>query len=160
MANLSNLDETVNIIIKLCSVYDEGKTAHETWLRTELSIFSKTINIEIGNNIGLMVNLYEAEELLRELQSLVDAYYRKEKQDITFCNNEMNFDFNMELLLEDDVVEIEMWINTANRTKGDIYGYDEGIRFVSGINQLERFIEDYKEELHKFELLLDEKRNH
>ena len=120
MANLSNLDETVNIIIKLCSVYDEGKTAHETWLRTELSIFSKTINIEIGNNIGLMVNLHEAEELLRELQSLVDAYYRKEKQDITFCNNEMNFDFNMELLLEDDVVEIEMWINTANRTTGDI----------------------------------------
>lgn len=147
MASITNVDGNVSFCIALGNISEKAKNEYETWLSAELSICSETINITIGDDAGFMLNLFEAKELLNCLQALINANTTGEKSRKLFCNIESNFEMRIEAVPEDKVVEIEIWINTASRTLGKVFGYDEGIRFVSTMKKFEDFAERYKEEL-------------
>ena len=147
MASITNVDGNVSFCIALGNISEKAKNEYESGLSTELSICSETINITIGDDTGFMLNLFEAKELLNCLQALIDTDTTGEKSRKLFCNIESNFEIRIEAVPEDKVVEIEIWINTASRTLGKVFGYDEGIRFVSTMKQFEDFAERYKEEL-------------
>lgn len=59
---------------------------------------------------------------------------------------ESNFELKFDNILEDEVVEIELWINIANQTKGRIYGYDEGIRFIADKEGVQKFADAINKE--------------
>ena len=113
MANLKNIDENVSFYIRIGAITERGNNENETWLDVELRISSKTINLTIGQENGLMFNLYETKDLLSCLQSLLDSSHSGEKNKIVFCNIESNFEIKMEFLPEDEAVEAEPVLEEA-----------------------------------------------
>ena len=59
------------------------------------------------------------------------------------------FELNVESITEDNVIEFELWINIGNQTGGKIYGFDEGVRFISTKKELDNFLVDLKKDFIK-----------
>ena len=56
------------------------------------------------------------------------------------------FELKLETVPEDNVIEMEIWINVGNQTNGRLYGYDEGIRFISEEKSIIQFLTDIRQE--------------
>lgn len=139
MASLSNLEGNVEFVLELGKEYEIGNSDHETWMPGVLRLSSETKNVEMGKDINFTLNVYEVKQLVKGINNLISCLEKKESSSFFFCNLESNFELKFDNILEEEVVETEVWINIANQTKGRIYGYDEGIRFIADKEGVQKF---------------------
>ena len=139
MASLSNLEGNVEFVLELGKEYEIGNSDHETWMPGVLRLSSETKNVEMGKDINFTLNVYEVKQLVKGINNLISCLEKKESRSFSFCNLESNFELKFDNILEEEVVETEIWINIANQTKGRIYGYDEGIRFIADKEGVQKF---------------------
>ncbi len=71
----------------------------------------------------------------------------------TFNSSESFFELRLEAIPEDNVIEIELWINLGSQTNGKISGFDEGVRFVTRKEELNDFFKGFKENYAAIKLL-------
>lgn len=147
MAYLINREGNVEFVLELGKELEIGNSDHETWMPSVLKLSSETKNIEIGKDINFTLNVYEVKQLIKGINKLIRYFEDKENFSFSFCNMESNFELKFDNILEDEVVEIEIWINAANRTEGRIYGYDEGIRFIADKEGMQKFVDAINEDL-------------
>lgn len=146
MAYLCNLDGNVKFVLELGKELERGNSEHETWIPSVIKLSSETKNIEIGKDINFTLNVYEVKQLIKGINKLIRCFEDKESCSFSFCNMESNFELKFDNILEDEVIEIELWINIANQTKGRIYGYDEGIRFIADKEGVQKFADAINKE--------------
>ena len=139
MAYLINLEGNVEFDLELGKELEIGNSDHETWIPGILKLSSETKNMEIGKEINFTLNVYEVKQLIEGINNLISCLEDKESCSFSFCNLESNFELKLDNILEDEVVERELWINVANQTKGRISGYDEGIRFIADKEGVQKF---------------------
>lgn len=147
MAYLINLEGNVEFDLELGKELEKGNSDHETWLPSVLKLSSETKNVEIGKDINFTLNVYEVKQLIKGINKLICCFEDKESSSFSFCNMESNFELKFDNILEDEVVEIEVWINITNQTKGNIFGYDEGIRFIANKEKVQKFADAINEDL-------------
>lgn len=146
MAYLINREGNVEFVLELGKDLEIGKSDHETWMPSVIKLSSETKNIEIGKDINFTLNVYEVKQLLKGINKLIRCLEDKESCSFSFCNMESNFELKFDNILEDEVVEIEIWINVANQTEGHIYGYDEGIGFIADKEGVQKFADALNED--------------
>lgn len=139
MAYLINLEGNVKFVLELGKELEKGNSDHETWMPSVLKLSSETKNIEIGKDINFTLNVYEVKQLVKGINNLISCLEKKESCSFSFCNMESNFELKFDNIIEDEVVETELWINVANQTEGRIFGYDEGIRFIADKQVVQKF---------------------
>lgn len=142
MAYLSNLEGNVEFVLGLGKELEKGNSDHESWMPSVLKLSSETKNVEIGKDINFTLNVYEVKQLIKGINKLIHCFEDKESCSFSFCNLESNFELKFDNILEDEVIEIELWINVANQTEGRIFGYDEGIRFIADKEGVQKFVYD------------------
>lgn len=139
MAYLINLEGNVKFVLEFGKELEKGNSDHETWMPSVLKLSSETKNIEIGKDINFTLNVYEVKQLVKGINNLISCLEQKENCSFSFCNLESNFELKFDNIIDDEVIEIEVWINVANQTEGRIFGYDEGIRFIADKEGVQRF---------------------
>lgn len=147
MAYIKNLDENVELKIILLSNIEKGSNDSETWIEAQLEVDATTFKLQGDESIDMTLNIFEIKQLEEKIHKLIDCVDKENCNRFEFTNLESNFELRMELIAEDEVIEMELWINTANRTNGRIYGYDEGLRFVASIDEVKRFNNSFLDEL-------------
>ncbi|MDE6744283.1 MAG: hypothetical protein K2J95_10440 [Lachnospiraceae bacterium] len=147
MAYLINSEGNVEFVLELGKEYEMGNSDHETWMPGVLRLSSETKNVEMGKDINFTLNVYEVKQLVKGINNLISCFGEKESSSFSFCNMESNFELKFDNILEDEVIEIEVWINIANQTKGNIFGYDEGIRFIANKEKVQKFADAINEDL-------------
>ena len=143
MAYIRNLDENVEMKIVLLSDIEKGRSDSETWLRALLEVHSTTLKLYGDESVNMTLNVFEIKQFEKKMKKLIGGVDKENCTRLEFTNLESNFELRMELIAEDEVLEIELWVNTANRTNGRIYGYDEGLRFVASIDEVKRFNDSF-----------------
>ena len=147
MACIRNIDENVELKIILRSDIEKGRNDSETWIGALLEVYSATLKLYGKESVNMTFNAFELKQLKERLQKLIDSVGMENCNRFEFTNIESNFELRMKLIAEDKVFEIEMWVNTANRTGGRLYGYDEGVRFVASVDEVKRFNDSFVNEL-------------
>ncbi|MBO4458226.1 MAG: hypothetical protein J5802_10945 [Butyrivibrio sp.] len=147
MACIRNIDENVEVKIILLSNIEKGSSDFETWIGARLEVDSTTLKLYGDESVNMTLNLFEIKQFEEKLHKLIECADKRNGSRFEFTNLESNFELRMELIAEDEAIEIELWINTANRTSGSIYGYDEGLRFVASIDEVKRFNDSFFKEL-------------
>jgi hypothetical protein len=83
---------------------------------------------------------FEIENFLMKLENII--YRKKNKLEFDryeYSSSEAYFDFIIYDPLEENEVYIEIWINIGTYSKGELFGFDEGVRFVTTIAKLDSF---------------------
>lgn len=151
MAYIYNLEK--NVYYKLEFIDNEMleinniKSDKEKWIPFIMSLHSPTKVSEISEGARATMTLYEINKLISEIDIILDCLKKQKKYSFNFCCIETFFEIRLENIIEDDVIEIEVWINLGTQTNGSIFGYDEGIRFVTNEKELDIFSKDLKENL-------------
>lgn len=83
--------------------------------------------------------------MLNGIEHVLVYLERRKKCIYTFNSSESFFEFKLEVIPEDSVIEIELWINVGSQTMGKISGFDEGVRFVTNKEELNNFLREFKE---------------
>lgn len=129
-----------NIAVSLSILHDNADVEHnrsdfENWLPIELIIDIDGEVYHIGESCNAMMSVLECSDLIQGLKSIInsnnDAYI--------YHSSEALFSMELELLKEDDVVEVVIWINLAAITGGNKIGYDRGVRFITTVKEMEQF---------------------
>lgn len=151
MAYIYNLEK--NAYYKLEFINNEMleinniKSDKEKWIPFIMSLHSPTKVSEISEESRATMTFYEINNLINGIDIILDCLKKQKKYSFNFCCIETFFEIRLENIIEDDVVEVEVWINLGTQTNGSIYGYDEGIRFVTSEKELDIFSNDLKENI-------------
>lgn len=112
--------------------------------RVETEIYSYPIHfgatfslLELENFIALLIHLIE-----QKRTSLTIKNYE-------FTTLERYFDIKFSDALEEELIELEIWLNQGVLTKGHSHGFDRGFRFTVELTQLESFKQSLTQQLNE-----------
>ncbi len=92
------------------------------------------------------MTVYEINKLISGFESILQNLQQQKETIFKFYSTEAFFELKLETVPEDNVIEMEIWINVGNQTNGRLYGYDEGIRFISEEKSIIQFLTDIRQE--------------
>ena len=92
------------------------------------------------------MTVYEINKLISGFESILQNLQQQKETIFKFYSTEAFFELKLETVPEDNVIEMEIWINVGNQTNGRLYGYDEGIRFISEEKTIIQFLTDIRQE--------------
>lgn len=150
MAKIINLERNLQLEIQLKSNdmldIDPERSDNENWVPFTLCLDLPDRHSAIQENVKATMTISEIKDLIYGIEN-VKAYMDGKGDCIyTFDSSESFFGLRFESIPEDDVIEIELWINVGNQTDGKIFGFDEGVRFVVSIETINDFLMSLKEE--------------
>lgn len=150
MAVLENDEKNVKLEICFIDIPEyhdeEQRDDFETWIPFILCLTLPDKKYNIEENIRAALSVYEIRNFIKGIESILENLEKGNQNIYEFWSIECFFQLKMEVLPEDDIVEIEFWINVANKTNGELYGYNEGVRFVSDKDDLTNFLVELKKE--------------
>jgi len=161
MAVLNN-DEK-NLTLEICfinvleDIYEKPWDDYETWIPFILCLTLPDKKYNIEEDIRATLSVYEIRNLIKGIEKILENLGKGNKNIYEFCSIEFFFRMTMEVLPEDEVVEVELWINVANQTNGKLYGYEEGVRFGSDKEDIVSFLTELKKEFEDVNCTLEEK---
>lgn len=166
MADILNLEG--NLKFSICLVvnnmldYESERSDSENWMPFTLRLNLPHRCSEIAENAKATMTIFEVKHLIKGIESVLSHLKLGEKRTYIFNSSESFFDLRVEAIPEDYVIEIELWVNVGNQTKGKISGYDEGVRFVVAAKTLDEFLKEFKSnfsEIMNHVLLVDNNSN-
>lgn len=158
MAKIKNLEE--NIELSICLIdssdldYSPQRSDYENWIPFFLKLKLPNRCSIIGENIKATVTLYEIKDFIQGLERVLEYLDAQENYIYEFNSSESFFGIRLEIIPEDNIVEIELWINVGNQSQGEICGFDEGVRFVSNKKEISEFLVGLKQELYNIKDLI------
>lgn len=151
MAFIINLEKNLRLEIRFKENqlfdYDVQRTDYENWIPFTLGLTLPKRSIIIDDAANATMTVYEINNLIHGIESILEKLERQSDSTYEFYSSESFFGLKFEIIPEDVVVEVELWINVGNQTKGKVYGYDEGVRFVSSDKMLMDFLIGIKQEI-------------
>ena len=148
MAEIKNIEG--NVKIEICLIrnemfdYDSQRSDFENWIPFVLSITLPNRCSKIDEDAKAVMTVYELKNLIHGFEKIMRYLENRENYNYNYRNSESYFEINLESVIEDNVLEMELWINVGNQTKGKFYGFDEGIRIVIKKDDLVAFINDLR----------------
>lgn len=144
MAVLCNLEKNISIELNLLNNdfldINTDRSDYQNWIPFTLNVTINGRTLGYSSKVGATFTIFEARNLLEILDAIINTKKKGEKIDrIELSSSEAYFDIVFYETFENNKVYIELWLNTALISNGDNYGYDEGFRFVSEIDNLELF---------------------
>lgn len=127
-------------------IYEKTWDDYETWIPFTLCLTLPDKKFKIVEDTRATLSVYEIRNLIKGIEKILENLEKGNKNIYEFCSIEFFFMMAMEVLPEDEVVEIEFWINVANQTNGKLYGYEEGVRFGSDKEDILSFLTELKKE--------------
>lgn len=124
--------------------YEDNRSKDENWIPFTLRIKTPEREYTIQEESKATMTEAELEYLTAGIDKQLTQLSEKKPAKFCFCNCEFNFEIIFCNIPEDDLVEIEIWINVGVRTNGLCFGYDEGIRFTANEEQLLRFVQELR----------------
>lgn len=149
MANIINLEE--NLEFEICFKrndmfdYNPERSDYENWVPFTLGLNLPNRHSRIEENAKATMTIFEIKKLIYGIENVLAYMESRENCLYTFNSSESFFELKLEVIPEDNVIEIELWINVGIQTKGKYSGFDEGVRFVISKDKLNNFFEDFKE---------------
>ena len=146
LASIINLEG--NLKFELCFLrndmfdYRPERSNFENWVPFILCLNLPNRYTIIGESSKAIMTIFEVDKLINGVKSVLSHVKTRKNGIYMFNSSEGYFELKLETIPVDNVIEFELWINVGIQTKGEIYGYDEGVRFVTGTNALNRFITD------------------
>ena len=61
------------------------------------------------------------------------------RKKVHFFSSESFSEFAFTTIPEDNVIEMEVWINMGTKSNGKFFGYDEGVKFIINSSDLNEF---------------------
>ncbi|MCY1713057.1 hypothetical protein [Caproiciproducens galactitolivorans] len=151
MAFITNIEKNLKLEISLKKNsmfdYNPQRSDHENWIPFILCLTLPQRCSMIDESANATMTIYEIKNLIHGVEGVLEHLDCPENYVYNFYNSEGFFGLELEVIPEDNVVEIKLWINVGNQTKGEIFGYDEGVRFVSGKKELIDFLVGIKQEI-------------
>lgn len=150
LAILINLEQ--NLKFQLCLKnnalldYNPQREDFENWIPFTLCLKLPDKCSILDAQVKAAMTVYEIKNFIYGIGNVLEHWANQKKYIYKFNSSESFFELKIEVVLEDDVAEIELWINTGNQTKGAIYGFDEGVRWVTSKTELTKFYGDFKYE--------------
>lgn len=147
MAKIVNLEGNLKFQLNLRNVkefdYDPQKSDYESWLSFVLSLELPNRYSSIEKDDRATMTIFEIKNLIWGIEKILEALKEKIHYFYEFNCSEAYFQLKFEVLPEDEVVEVELWLNAGSRTKGKICGFDEGVRFIINNKTLDDFLDDF-----------------
>lgn len=116
-------------------------------------IFNLIINERVykySEEQGVTFTIFEIENFIAKLEDIVTLKEKNlEFNRYEFSSSEGYFEFIIYDPLEENEAYIEIWINTALNSEGVMFGYDDGVRFVTTIECLDCFKNELRNQLHQ-----------
>lgn len=148
MAILFNQEKNVKINIKLKEGYmldlEKGRDDFENYIPFKLSLKTPLKKVTINNEVPTFT-LYELKNLIAQCRLIIES--KRDEDKYVYFNSEAFFNFQIEYLEEDDLVEFEFWINVAYIRNKKAFGFDDGVRFCSEPNQVVMFLDALEDEM-------------
>ena len=153
LAKIINLERNLEFKIYLRNNtifdYNSERNDYENWIPFLLHLVLPTRIITIDENMKATMTIFELKNLIQGLENILEYLNNQKNFLYKFVNSESFFELNVESIPEDNVIEFELWINIGNQTGGKIYGFDEGVRFISTKKELDNFLVDVKKDFIK-----------
>ena len=120
-------------------------------LKLEKSLYESIIPFELIINVGeeryefkeelyMTLTQYEILILMKKLKRNLVSYVKYDDfTDIFFNSSESYFELNILYGGAFDEIEVEIWLNLASLTNGRLSGYNKGYRFITNIEEIEKF---------------------
>lgn len=149
MADIINLEK--NLKFEICfqrnDMYDYNpeRSDYENWIPFTLGLNLPNRHIRIEENTKATMTICEIKNLICGIDNVLVHMESGENCVYTFNSSESFFELKLDVIPEDNVIEIELWINIGSQTRGKIFGFDEGVRFITYKDELNNFFEDFKE---------------
>lgn len=153
LANILNLER--NLKFEICLEendmfdYRPERCDYENWIPFTLHLNLPNRCSMIDESTKATMTVFEIKKLIKGIENVLIHLENQKNCIYSFNCSESFFDLKLETILEDNVIEIELWINVGNQTNGMIHGYDDGVRFVTGIDELNKFLRDFKKEFYE-----------
>ena len=113
---------------------------YENWIPFVLKLIVSDKIYGYTEEHGATFTVFEIEKFIAKLEDIITFKTRNlEFSRYEFSSSEGYFDFVIFDPLEANEVYIEIWINNAINSEGIIFGYDDGVRFVTTIDCLKNF---------------------
>lgn len=148
MAKIVNLEGNLEfeIWLKRNDMLDyNSKSDYENWIPFTLCLILPDRISRIEESVKAAMTAFEIKNLLNGIEHVLVHLERRKKCIYTFNSSESFFELKLEVIPEDSVIEIELWINVGSQTMGKISGFDEGVRFVTNKEELNNFLREFKE---------------
>ena len=141
MAILFNIEKNVKINIKLIENYmldiEINRNDFENYIPFDLCVETPLNKISLNREIPTFT-LYELKNLITKTRKIIEN--KKDEDSYEYFSSEAFFNFKIEYLKEDDIVEIDFWINTSYIGDERLFGFDYGVKFCSNIEQVFIFL--------------------
>ena len=145
MINLISLDTNVKLgfdfLEKLPDDFDVAKSKFEKWVPFVLMLSFPEKTIGITEDIRAYMTVYEVEKRYNGLKRLIDGVDGR----FSHYSSESLYEVNFEYVPEDECFDVELWFMVAECPDGRIIGYRIGFGFVTGRNDVKKFLEEFKE---------------
>lgn len=153
MAKIKNLENNLEfaIFFKRNEMFDylPNRSDFENWIPFVLSLALPNKISEIDESSKATMTIYELKDLIEGLENTLRNLYVQRNYIFEFSNSEGFFELRFEVISEDSMIEMELWINKGNQTKGKICGFDEGIRTILDKDAMGNFLKELKEDFSK-----------
>lgn len=151
MALITNLENNLRLEISFKENnlfdYNMQRTDYENWIPFILSLTLPKRSIIIDETVNAAMTVYEIKNLICGIENILENLEKKNNFIYECYSSESFFGLKLETIPEDAAVEVELWINVGNQTGGEVYGYDEGIRFATSDKMLMNFLTGIKNEV-------------
>ncbi len=148
MAKIINLED--NLEFELCLKrndmldYNPQRNEFENWIPFTLYVHLPDRCCVIDEDVKVTMTVSEINNFINGIENVLVHLDKQENCIYKYYNSESFFELSLEVIHEDDVVEIELWFNVGNQTKGSICGFDEGVRWITSKAELNKFIRIFK----------------
>lgn len=151
LAYIKNLENNLSLEISFkrneMFDYNPQRDDYENWIPFILCLTLPRKSSVIDEDANATMTVYEIKNLINGIEEVLEKLNAPNNYTYEFYSSEGFFGLELETIPEDNVIEVELWINTGSQTKGEVYGYDEGVRFVSDGKGLNDFLVGIKQEM-------------
>lgn len=154
MPKINNLENNVVFELELLNNryldIKKERTKYENWIPFKLKLTINDRDYIYSDENGATFTHFEIENFILNLDNIIELKKKNLKSNrFEFSSSETYFDFVIYDPQEENELYIEIWINIGSYSKGSIFGYDEGVRFVANTENVNSFKEDLKKQLNK-----------
>lgn len=152
MPQITNIEGNVSFELNLINNdfldIDKLRPDFENWIPFEFNLCVEEDIFSYSSEDGATFTLYELKDGIEKFGNIIN----KKLNHISFDKEAFNclecyFDFMVSDSLEENLISVDLWINTGALTNGKSFGYNFGFQFDVNINQFNTFIESIKNQL-------------
>lgn len=144
MPKLTNVQKKVLLEINLLKNefldIEPSRSDSENWIPFELNLIIENERLAYESKDGATFSCLEIKNMITSIDEIIQLKSNNRNfKRYEFSTSECYFDLVFYDPFEENEVYMELWINIGALTKGQLYGYDKGYRFVVSLDGIMEF---------------------